>query len=195
MALASSLTASDFIQANRQRTRSMRFMQSAFQKVHCILTPGTAITAPKMQENDLVYGFLDFKVQGQAMRFAHLANLTGLPALIVPVGYSKHGLPISLQVSGLKHEAFVKMEIILYLCCVDNFTWPCECRNRECGGIVSMGNGGIGSGDFPTHKKICECQGKSHENTGKYCGHRQKSASVGEKSMSILSLLQWRQVG
>uniref|UniRef100_UPI00358EC153 uncharacterized protein n=1 Tax=Myxine glutinosa TaxID=7769 RepID=UPI00358EC153 len=100
LALASNLTASDFIQANRQRTRTMRFMQSAFQKVHCILTPGTAITAPKMQENDPVHGFIDLKIQGQAMRFAHLANLTGLPALVVPVGYSKQGLPIGLQVMG-----------------------------------------------------------------------------------------------
>ena len=55
---------------------------------------------------------------------------------------------------------------------------PCECWNRECGGIVSIGNGGIGSGDFPTREK-------SRKNPGKCCGNRQKSANVWVKSTCV----------
>ncbi|KAL8202425.1 UNVERIFIED_CONTAM: hypothetical protein K2H54_014373 [Gekko kuhli] len=32
------------------------------------------------------------------MRFMQLANLTGIPALVLPVGYTASGLPISLQI-------------------------------------------------------------------------------------------------
>lgn len=33
-------------------------------------------------------------------RHVFLANLTGIPAMTVPVGYSMEGLPISLQIMG-----------------------------------------------------------------------------------------------
>ena len=34
------------------------------------------------------------------MRYAFLANLTGIPGLVLPVGYTAEGLPISLQLMG-----------------------------------------------------------------------------------------------
>jgi aspartyl-tRNA(Asn)/glutamyl-tRNA(Gln) amidotransferase subunit A len=34
------------------------------------------------------------------MRFATAANLTGLPAITFPIGYTQKGLPIGLQVMG-----------------------------------------------------------------------------------------------
>ncbi|KAI1242252.1 hypothetical protein IHE44_0005770 [Lamprotornis superbus] len=94
LALASQFTALDYIKANRQRTRSMRFLQEIFSTVNCILTPV------------------------RSMRFMHLGNFTGIPGLVVPIGYSTTGFPISLQVmakwwdeavllrTGLKLEQF-----------------------------------------------------------------------------------------
>ena len=34
------------------------------------------------------------------MRFAFLANFTGVPAITFPVGYDRDGLPVCLQVMG-----------------------------------------------------------------------------------------------
>ena len=62
---------------------------------------------------------------------------------------------------------------------------PCECWNRECGGIVSMGKGGDRFQGFADPRKICELRGKSHENARKCCRKRWKSVFVGVKSASV----------
>ncbi|XP_074856643.1 uncharacterized protein LOC142016206 [Carettochelys insculpta] len=98
LALASQFTAGDYIKANRQRTRSMRFLREIFANVNCILTPATACTAPRIHDSDLVTGSNDVPTMLQTMRYVQLGNFTGIPALVVPVGYSATGLPISFQV-------------------------------------------------------------------------------------------------
>lgn len=98
LALASQFTALDYIKANRQRTRTMTFLREMFANVNCLLTPGTACPAPKIQKSDLLTGCSDSLTTLRTMRYMHLANLTGVPALVVPVGYTNSGLPISLQI-------------------------------------------------------------------------------------------------
>ncbi|XP_025906115.1 fatty acid amide hydrolase-like [Nothoprocta perdicaria] len=98
LAVACQFTALDYITANRQRTRSMGFLREIFSTVNCILTPATASTAPRIHDSDLVTGFSDFSLTVRAMRFMQLGNFTGIPGLVVPVGYSAAGLPINLQV-------------------------------------------------------------------------------------------------
>ncbi|XP_054858832.1 uncharacterized protein LOC129345635 [Eublepharis macularius] len=98
LALASQFTALDYIKANRQRSRTMAFLRETFADVHCFLSPGTACPAPRIQDSDLLTGCSDSQTTLRAMRFMQLANFTGIPALVVPVGYTTSGLPISLQI-------------------------------------------------------------------------------------------------
>ncbi|XP_063150647.1 uncharacterized protein LOC134491068 [Candoia aspera] len=98
LAIASQFTALDYIKANRQRSRTIAFLQKIFGKVDCLLTPGTACCAPAIHGSDLLTGCSDVQTTLQAMRYMQLANLTGIPALVVPVGYTVSGLPISLQI-------------------------------------------------------------------------------------------------
>ncbi|XP_015284480.1 PREDICTED: fatty acid amide hydrolase-like [Gekko japonicus] len=98
LALASQFTALDYIKANRQRSRTMAFLRETFANVNCLLTPGTACPAPRIQDSDLQTGCSDARTTLRTMRFMQLANLTGIPALVVPVGYTASGLPISLQI-------------------------------------------------------------------------------------------------
>ncbi|XP_026569073.1 fatty acid amide hydrolase-like isoform X2 [Pseudonaja textilis] len=97
LAIASQITALDYIKANRQRSRSMASLKEIFSKVDCLLTPGTACCAPVIHESDLVTGCSDVQTTLRTMKYMQLANLTGIPALVVPVGYTISGLPISLQ--------------------------------------------------------------------------------------------------
>ncbi|CAG8605159.1 7648_t:CDS:10 [Diversispora eburnea] len=90
-------TASDYIQAQQVRTLVMRNISEIFSRVNLILTPATAITAPKIFPKALKYGEINTIVTSDSMRFAQLANFTGIPAVSVPAGYDSNKLPIGLQ--------------------------------------------------------------------------------------------------
>jgi Asp-tRNA(Asn)/Glu-tRNA(Gln) amidotransferase A subunit family amidase len=71
-----------------------------FQKADVILTPSTGIPAPEIKKGALPDGESDLTTTVEIMRFATAANMTGLPAISFPVGYTQKGLPIGLQVMG-----------------------------------------------------------------------------------------------
>ncbi|XP_022098076.1 fatty acid amide hydrolase-like [Acanthaster planci] len=100
MSMIESMTITDFLQAQQQKTRTITFLKEIFKQADVILTPGCAVLAPKINPVYLKEGFTDTKLTTDIMRYAFLANFTGLPALVVPVGYSMQGLPIALQIQG-----------------------------------------------------------------------------------------------
>jgi Asp-tRNA(Asn)/Glu-tRNA(Gln) amidotransferase A subunit family amidase len=65
-----------------------------------IVTPATGIAAPEIKKGALPDGESDPTTTLEIMRFAAPANLTGLPAISFPVGYTRKGLPIGMQVMG-----------------------------------------------------------------------------------------------
>lgn len=115
LAIASQFTSLDYIKANRQRSRTMAFLREAFAKVNCLVTPGTACCAPKIQSSDLRSGCSDVRTTLRTMRYMQLANLTGIPALVVPVGYSASKLPISLQIMAKWWDEALLFRIGLHL--------------------------------------------------------------------------------
>ncbi|XP_043556915.1 fatty acid amide hydrolase-like [Chiloscyllium plagiosum] len=100
LALASNFSVLDYIQANRQRSRTMQFLKEIFNDVQCIITPAIACIALHSEPSDFVTGCSDFQSMFRTVRYMQLANLTGIPSLVVPVGYSSSRLPISLQIMG-----------------------------------------------------------------------------------------------
>ncbi|GMI83740.1 fatty acid amide hydrolase [Hibiscus trionum] len=100
MALFRSFTASDYVAAQCLRRRLMHHHLEIFKKVDVIVTPTTGMTAPKIPPSALKDGETDMQVTGYLMRFILAGNLLGLPAITVPVGYDKQGLPIGLQLIG-----------------------------------------------------------------------------------------------
>ncbi|XWS68189.1 hypothetical protein CRYUN_Cryun04dG0069800 [Craigia yunnanensis] len=100
MALFRSFTASDYVAAQCLRRRIMHHHMEIFKKVDVIVTPTTGMTAPKIPPSALKVGETDMQVTGYLMRFIIAGNLLGLPAITVPVGYDKQGLPIGLQLIG-----------------------------------------------------------------------------------------------
>ncbi|XP_031381921.1 fatty acid amide hydrolase isoform X1 [Punica granatum] len=100
MALFRSFSASDYVASQCLRRRVMHHHMEIFKKVDFIVTPTTGMTAPKIPTSALKYGETDMQVTGYLMRFILAGNLLGLPAVSVPVGYDKQGLPIGLQLIG-----------------------------------------------------------------------------------------------
>lgn len=100
LALARQLSATDYLLAQRIRTRMMDLFREAFHKTDMILTPTTGIAAPEIKKGALPDGESDLTTTIEIMRFVTPANFTGLPAISFPVGYTLKGLPIGMQVMG-----------------------------------------------------------------------------------------------
>lgn len=100
LALFRSYSASDYVAAQCLRRRMMYHHMEIFKKVDIIVTPTTGMTAPIIPPGAFKYGESNLQVSGYLMRFIIAANLLGLPAISVPVGYDKQGLPIGLQLIG-----------------------------------------------------------------------------------------------
>ena len=100
LALARRITSADYLKAQRLRERFFAAFMSVLSDVDVIVTPTTACAAPIIRDDALSTGDSNLPLLDRIMRFTPSANLTGLPAISVPVGYTTHGLPIGLQFMG-----------------------------------------------------------------------------------------------
>lgn len=104
------LTANNYLNAQKQRTRAMTCLRHIFEKVDAIVTPTTACVAPPISPTAVPLGEIDGTSSGKLMRFVFLANLCGNPAVTIPVGYTnEQGLPIGLQLMGRHYEERVML--------------------------------------------------------------------------------------
>jgi Asp-tRNA(Asn)/Glu-tRNA(Gln) amidotransferase A subunit family amidase len=100
LAVARSWLAQEYVAAQRIRTRARALWASAFDGIDAILTPSTGQAAPMIDEKALPDGESDLTSTVRIMRFAFASNLTGHPAITMPAGYDREGLPVGLQAIG-----------------------------------------------------------------------------------------------
>jgi len=93
------ISAAEYIQRRRELDQERRRAHDFFAEVDLVVTPTMPIPAPAIA---------DLKKDPAALRPAELAllrntrpfNVWGLPAISVPCGFTKSGLPIGLQIAG-----------------------------------------------------------------------------------------------
>lgn len=106
-ALGHHFSATDCINAMKQRTRTIKVMEAMFKEIDVIATPTVACPIPRISpEYYTKYGKIDGRAIGNVDAFTYLANFTGLPALTLPIGVlnEKLCLPVGLQLIAPWHQ-------------------------------------------------------------------------------------------
>jgi len=98
------LTSEQLLMAQRRRWELLRAIADVFDEVDLILTPTTATTAFKAE------GPPPLEIAGQPVGgmgnvpYTAPFNMSGMPAVSIPVGASVDGMPVGLQVAARRHE-------------------------------------------------------------------------------------------
>lgn len=88
------------VQAGRIRTLMRRRLAALFAEVDVIAWPTIPAVAPPLEAPLVELPSGKLTADQANVRGAALANLTGIPAISVPVGLGSEGLPIALQLQG-----------------------------------------------------------------------------------------------
>ena len=105
------ILAIDYIEAQRTRRRIGRQFAKLFEQVDCIFTPATPITAPKIGQTSVEIRGATEEVRSAATRFTRVMNALGLPAISIPCGFSRGGLPIGLQMIAAARQEDLLLRI------------------------------------------------------------------------------------
>jgi aspartyl-tRNA(Asn)/glutamyl-tRNA(Gln) amidotransferase subunit A len=75
-------------------------MRTTLETVDVLITPTTPITAVRIGQESVRYGDMEESVMFAMIRCTAPFNATHLPALSLPCGFSRAGLPVGMQVVG-----------------------------------------------------------------------------------------------
>jgi aspartyl-tRNA(Asn)/glutamyl-tRNA(Gln) amidotransferase subunit A len=86
-------TSADYVQAQRLRNVLKRQCAEALQQVDVLVSPTMSAPAP-------AFTAMDAMTTARRPSFTGPYNLTGMPAISLPCGFTSAGLPVGLQIAG-----------------------------------------------------------------------------------------------
>ena len=104
LAIGQHFRGTDYVHALRHRHAMTRDWLAIMQTCDAVITPTTATTAPPIPESSLPDGESNLPVVDALMRFIRVANITGFPALSVPAGFDRDGLPVGVHLMARPYE-------------------------------------------------------------------------------------------
>jgi aspartyl-tRNA(Asn)/glutamyl-tRNA(Gln) amidotransferase subunit A len=88
------VAAADFLRAQRLRARLRREVLALLDRVDALVLPGHSAPAQRFESVPT------HQIIVPGSRYTNVWNLLGLPAVVVPCGVSREGLPVAIQVVG-----------------------------------------------------------------------------------------------
>jgi aspartyl-tRNA(Asn)/glutamyl-tRNA(Gln) amidotransferase subunit A len=92
--------AAAYLKAQRLRELMCREVAHLWQQVDVLITPATMMAAPHPHVMQMRVGSRQISTREALLRLMRPFNLTGLPAISIPCGFTSTGLPIGLQIAG-----------------------------------------------------------------------------------------------
>lgn len=94
------LPALDYLRALETRRTTRQAFRRIFQQIDCLVAPGLPVPAPPIGSTHVRTPSGDGDILHQFVRLSAPQNVAGVPALALPCGFSRSGLPIGLQLVG-----------------------------------------------------------------------------------------------
>ena len=97
------LTAAALIETQQEARTYGEMFEKVLETVDLLLAPTLPIAAPRLDQEEVRIGRRRRSVRDLLLGLTRPANISGLPALSIPCGFSGEGLPIGLQMIGRRH--------------------------------------------------------------------------------------------
>src|SRR5579864_5553235 len=97
---ATRLSAVDLVQAQRDREPIRAEMWGVFDNVDVLVTPAMPMTAARIGVETVELDDMVWDTASHATRFTYPFNICGFPAMSIPCGLDRNGLPIGLQLGA-----------------------------------------------------------------------------------------------
>jgi aspartyl-tRNA(Asn)/glutamyl-tRNA(Gln) amidotransferase subunit A len=98
--MGADVRAVDYIESLRLKALLTAEMRGVFRNVDAIVAPVTPVAATLIGQKVALCGGQEEPVRAALLRLNRPANFTGLPAISVPCGFTRGGLPMGLQLIG-----------------------------------------------------------------------------------------------
>jgi aspartyl-tRNA(Asn)/glutamyl-tRNA(Gln) amidotransferase subunit A len=98
------MTATAYIQSMQRRLIYCQEFDRALESVDLIAAPTLPIPAPRIDEKEVRIGRSHEDVRLAMLRLTRPGNLSGLPAISIPCGFTKEKLPVGLQLIGRRYD-------------------------------------------------------------------------------------------
>ena len=96
--------ATDYVNAQRLRKALAAEFRELFDRIDCLFTPTTPITAPRIGQKEVELDGAREDARIATTRLVRGFNVLGFPALSIPCGHSADGMPIGLQMIARPFE-------------------------------------------------------------------------------------------
>ncbi len=105
------LPATDYVNAQRLRRMMQGDFARLWSQVDCLFTPTTPMAAPRIGEKTVSLGEFTDDVRLATTRFVRGINVLGLPAISMPCGADRRGLPLGLQIVGRPFDEAIILQV------------------------------------------------------------------------------------
>jgi aspartyl-tRNA(Asn)/glutamyl-tRNA(Gln) amidotransferase subunit A len=100
LGMGSDIRAVEYLKGRATLERAKAEFAAAFESVDAIVAPTVPMVAPKIGSETVRIGSTDEPMRSALLRLTRPGNLTGLPNVSTPCGFTSEGLPVGMQLIG-----------------------------------------------------------------------------------------------